>query len=201
MKIIVEKNKKKKGLWANIHAKRKRGERPAKPGDKAYPDKEQWNELTKEQLEQIISEEVGALFEQEQTQLELPLPKPEEAVKQSHELTLAAQKELQAKKNTANALNTSNPKLQQAQTAEIRAKQLELDFAKENERKTKETVQQAPQTPVLEQKSNFQKEMSRKGKSWKLRLLSKGKQEPGSAYPNKAPMERSKSAPPGAGGS
>lgn len=28
------------GLWANIHAKRKRGERPAKPGDKDYPSKE-----------------------------------------------------------------------------------------------------------------------------------------------------------------
>ena len=28
---------KKKGLWANIHAKRKRGERPAKPGEKDYP--------------------------------------------------------------------------------------------------------------------------------------------------------------------
>ena len=27
----------KKGLWANIHAKRKRGEKPAKPGDKGYP--------------------------------------------------------------------------------------------------------------------------------------------------------------------
>ena len=27
----------KKGLWANIHAKRKRGEKPAKPGDKDYP--------------------------------------------------------------------------------------------------------------------------------------------------------------------
>ena len=27
----------KKGLWANIHAKRKRGETPAKPGDKNYP--------------------------------------------------------------------------------------------------------------------------------------------------------------------
>ena len=29
---------KKKGLWANIHAKRKRGEKPAKPGDKDYPE-------------------------------------------------------------------------------------------------------------------------------------------------------------------
>ena len=28
---------KKKGLWANIHAKRKRGERPARPGEKDYP--------------------------------------------------------------------------------------------------------------------------------------------------------------------
>ena len=32
-----ELTEKKKGLWANIHAKRKRGEKPAKPGDKDYP--------------------------------------------------------------------------------------------------------------------------------------------------------------------
>jgi hypothetical protein len=30
-------NEESKGLWANIHAKRKRGEKPAKKGDKAYP--------------------------------------------------------------------------------------------------------------------------------------------------------------------
>lgn len=35
---------KKRGLLANIHAKRKRGEKPAKPGDKDYPDKEGWDE-------------------------------------------------------------------------------------------------------------------------------------------------------------
>ena len=29
---------KKKGLWANIHDKRKRGEAPAKKGDKDYPE-------------------------------------------------------------------------------------------------------------------------------------------------------------------
>ena len=29
-----------KGLWANIHAKRKRGEAPNKPGDKGYPTEE-----------------------------------------------------------------------------------------------------------------------------------------------------------------
>lgn len=34
-----------KGLWANVHAKRERGEPPAKPGDKAYPDPKQWKKL------------------------------------------------------------------------------------------------------------------------------------------------------------
>ena len=33
--ILAE--KKKRGLWDNIHAKRKRGERPARPGEKGYP--------------------------------------------------------------------------------------------------------------------------------------------------------------------
>lgn len=37
-KLLEAKKKKKKGLWANIHAKRARGEKPAKPGDKNYPD-------------------------------------------------------------------------------------------------------------------------------------------------------------------
>jgi hypothetical protein len=31
------------GLWANIHAKKERGESPAKPGDKDYPKKDAWN--------------------------------------------------------------------------------------------------------------------------------------------------------------
>lgn len=35
-----------KGLWANIHAKRKRGEEPAKPGDKDYPDAKEWKKNT-----------------------------------------------------------------------------------------------------------------------------------------------------------
>ena len=34
----AELTEKKKGLWANIHAKRKRGEKPAKKGDKDYPE-------------------------------------------------------------------------------------------------------------------------------------------------------------------
>ena len=33
---VIEEGKK-KGLWDNIHAKRKRGEKPAKPGDEDYP--------------------------------------------------------------------------------------------------------------------------------------------------------------------
>ena len=38
--------KEKPGLWANIRAKRARGEKPAKPGDEGYPDKDQWKRLT-----------------------------------------------------------------------------------------------------------------------------------------------------------
>lgn len=37
----------KPGLWANVHAKKARGEKAAKPGDEDYPDKKQWNKLTK----------------------------------------------------------------------------------------------------------------------------------------------------------
>ena len=44
-KILSEKGK---GMWANIHAKRKRGEKPAKPGDKDYPDKKSWDDNTNE---------------------------------------------------------------------------------------------------------------------------------------------------------
>lgn len=36
----------KKGLWANIRAKRERGEAPAKPKDKDYPDKKQWRKVS-----------------------------------------------------------------------------------------------------------------------------------------------------------
>ena len=35
--VLNEASKKNKGLWHNIHAKRKRGEKPAKPGSKDYP--------------------------------------------------------------------------------------------------------------------------------------------------------------------
>lgn len=45
------------GLWDNIHAKRKRGEAPAKPGDKDYPKKDAWEKAVNS--EQEIIEEDG----------------------------------------------------------------------------------------------------------------------------------------------
>jgi len=41
-----DKIRKLKGLWHNIRAKRERGESPAKPGDKDYPDQKQWRKLS-----------------------------------------------------------------------------------------------------------------------------------------------------------
>jgi hypothetical protein len=37
----------KRGLWDNVHAKRQRGEKPAKPGEKDYPDSKAWNATVK----------------------------------------------------------------------------------------------------------------------------------------------------------
>jgi hypothetical protein len=45
---IRKKAAEKPGLWANIRAKKARGGKPAKPGDEAYPDKKQWNKLSKQ---------------------------------------------------------------------------------------------------------------------------------------------------------
>tara|TARA_R110002020_G_scaffold193544_3_gene394047 strand:+ start:1258 stop:1434 length:177 start_codon:yes stop_codon:yes gene_type:complete len=39
-------SKKKPGLWANIMAKAKRGESPAKPGEKGYPTEKSWKKVT-----------------------------------------------------------------------------------------------------------------------------------------------------------
>ena len=51
----------KPGLWANIRAKRKRGEPAAKPGDKDYPDKEQWNKLTEESKDAFVNNTLALL--------------------------------------------------------------------------------------------------------------------------------------------
>ena len=45
-------NEESKGLWANIQAKKERGESPAKKGDKDYPDKKQWDKVTTEGVEE-----------------------------------------------------------------------------------------------------------------------------------------------------
>lgn len=37
VRSVVLEAKKKRGLWDNIWAKRRRGERPARPGEKGYP--------------------------------------------------------------------------------------------------------------------------------------------------------------------
>ena len=50
----------KKGLWDNIHAKRKRGEKAAKPGEKGYPSKKSWEETTNEADELMETDEGNA---------------------------------------------------------------------------------------------------------------------------------------------
>jgi len=45
--LKLEKAAAKPGLWANIHAKRKRGEKPAKPGEQDYPDSKSWQKTVK----------------------------------------------------------------------------------------------------------------------------------------------------------
>ncbi len=51
------------GLWDNIHAKRKRGEKPAKPGTKDYPDAKSWKKAQNEDLTQEEWEEANSIFE------------------------------------------------------------------------------------------------------------------------------------------
>lgn len=47
LSTVLEKEAK-RGLWDNVHAKRKRGEKPAKKGDKDYPDEKSWKKTTKQ---------------------------------------------------------------------------------------------------------------------------------------------------------
>lgn len=189
MKIIIE--KKKKGLWANIHAKRKRGEKPAKPGDDAYPDKKQWDKLTEEELEEAVLEEIEKIFEEQE---EDPKKAAEQNIKDAAAIAKAAEQE----KRSQVMVNKARPPEQKiSMQADLKSKIEQERLAKDNLNTAKQAAQEVP---VTEEKSNFQKEMEKKGKGWKVRLLTKGKQSAGSAYPNKAPTDRAKSAPPGAGG-
>tara|TARA_R110002110_G_scaffold414534_1_gene644844 strand:- start:225 stop:716 length:492 start_codon:yes stop_codon:yes gene_type:complete len=70
MKLILENWRKylseeESNLFANIRAKRARGEKPAKKGDKDYPDEQSWKKATKkESIEEYY--EVDALDENEE---------------------------------------------------------------------------------------------------------------------------------------
>ena len=44
-------------LFANIRAKRARGEAPAEEGDEDYPDEESWEKATKKESVEELSEE------------------------------------------------------------------------------------------------------------------------------------------------
>ena len=44
IKLFEEFLEEKRGLWDNVWAKRKRGEKPAKPGDENYPDEDSWED-------------------------------------------------------------------------------------------------------------------------------------------------------------
>ena len=61
-KIIFEtilQEKKKNTLWGNIAKKRARGEKPAKPGDKDYPDKKAWKAAQNEAVDEydVVNEQ------------------------------------------------------------------------------------------------------------------------------------------------
>lgn len=58
----------KPGLWDNVHAKRKRGESPAKPGDEDYPetlnvDEALINKFIKEELQAVLDEKKSAAWQ------------------------------------------------------------------------------------------------------------------------------------------
>jgi len=52
--IAEGRKKKKKGLWANIHARRKAGKRPRRPDEKGYPAAKSWKKLTEAELREFI---------------------------------------------------------------------------------------------------------------------------------------------------
>ena len=51
---LFELKREKRSLWKNIRDKRARGEKPAKPGEKGYPDQKAWKKATKESIRDLI---------------------------------------------------------------------------------------------------------------------------------------------------
>ena len=73
---------KKKGLWDNIHAKRNRGEKPAKPGDKDYPktlnvEGAAWTKKAGKNKEGGLNEKGRKSYERENPGSDLKAPQPE----------------------------------------------------------------------------------------------------------------------------
>jgi hypothetical protein len=122
----------------------------------------------------------------------------QKAVNDATKMKDTANKDVIGATNNLNVAQGRDPKLAQVAKKELEAKRLNKKYADDNLKAAKKAASEAE--TVKEEKSNFQKEMEKKGKGWKVRLLTKGKQSAGSAYPNSAPVERAKSAPPGAGG-
>jgi hypothetical protein len=54
-KILAKKKKKNEGLWDNIHAKRRRGERMRKPGEKGAPTADALRRARGEQKEEVTT--------------------------------------------------------------------------------------------------------------------------------------------------
>ena len=52
----------KRGLYANIHAKRKRGESPSEPGDKDYPAKDAFKKAARTAKEELELTQEGAAW-------------------------------------------------------------------------------------------------------------------------------------------
>ena len=61
-KEFREPSEAKRGLYANIHAKRKRGESPAKPGDKDYPAKDAFKKAARTAKEELELTQEGAAW-------------------------------------------------------------------------------------------------------------------------------------------
>ena len=74
-KSMTYMDKGKRGLWDNVHAKKKRGEKAAKPGDKGYPDKKNWDKLTNKSYEcgcNVCTTVHGILEKKEKTCSKMP---------------------------------------------------------------------------------------------------------------------------------
>jgi len=151
-------------------------------------------EEDRQYIKNIVLSELHKLFEEED-----PKAVAQQAVSNANNMIRDADSERKAAEAQEKmAKDSDNPEIiNSAKYKKLSA----IEFQKAARKAQKDAKEMAakPET-VAEEKSNFKKEMEKKGKGWKVRLLTKGKQPAGSAYPNKAPTDRAKSAPPGAGG-